>query len=635
MVEYDRRTKLLTVYHQGTHTCSPKPDRRVRERFAEENLLDRRIRNTPKEMRVDMVGYHVAMGDIEKAVEVAEMMDDKDLLEKIRYCAGDYGVHITSESDVESFRNIMKMKKSSDLKDKYYIYKVGCKSTGADSSYVFKTSRQALEMALKMDLRNQVNGVNTSLHKVSSLAFERVHIDAMHSRCKNYKTLGMYVYHHGLRKMQVLASMDVEHENSAEITRFLKFFNEALAEVKKDPKYVWDPLSGFYCDEAGANFEAISAALGNNVLGKTVTCQWHFQNCARGQLKHVKTYDRETYKKMYKRLCYDTTRNDYERTVRSLDRICERAKITSWWEWWKARSVHIVPAFRGFGLPGLNLAEVGHRKLIEGKRMSLTVCAWKDITAFIIQERDYIAFINNTSKVAGRGLNLFMQRRKDIREERRFIFQACDALERGDITLEDPALKETFVPNKRAKHRAPKSYTSGNPTQKRKSTPAAAGRPPKRKRRDMQEDLSSSESDDEGGNSDTVPTHLEKIHLKKNPPTLVFNVGRTKICSGCEIYYEKKEKREPLNLVFKFNMKRSWYHKGMLHTNPYKSAAYFHARDLACLKCIPELQNINMDGIYVDNATFAGLTDKHIAYLRKINMYEHLVRNREAVKKKI
>ena len=39
------------------------------------------------------------------------------------------------------------------------------------------------------------------------------------------------------------------------------------------------------CDEAGANFLGIEAVLGKEFLAKTVSCQWHFHQCAKNNMK--------------------------------------------------------------------------------------------------------------------------------------------------------------------------------------------------------------------------------------------------------------------------------------------------------------------------------------------------------------
>ena len=37
--------------------------------------------------------------------------------------------------------------------------------------------------------------------------------------------------------------------------------------------------------------------------------------------------------------------------------------------------------------------------------------------------------------------------------------------------------------------------------------------------------------------------------------------------------------------------------------------AYFHSRDLACLRCVPELSNINENHIYIEDGVYHSLTE--------------------------
>ena len=138
----------------------------------------------------------------------------------------------------------------------------------------------------------------------------------------------------------------------------------------------------------------------------------------------------------------------------ALEAICQQSNLGEWWSWWHARCYHIVPAFQGFNLPGVNLAESGNSFIKCRQKMSLAVAAWTDMILMIIQDRDYIAFKNQTAKVSGRGLNLKQRKEHADRAEENFIDRCCEALEEGDI--EAVAMLETqpgemFVPNKKAK----------------------------------------------------------------------------------------------------------------------------------------------------------------------------------------
>ena len=50
--EYDKNASLLTIYHQGEHICTAKPDVIPKKKYAESNILDHNLHSTPKEMKI-------------------------------------------------------------------------------------------------------------------------------------------------------------------------------------------------------------------------------------------------------------------------------------------------------------------------------------------------------------------------------------------------------------------------------------------------------------------------------------------------------------------------------------------------------------------------------------------------------
>ena len=51
---------------------------------------------------------------------------------------------------------------------------------------------------------------------------------------------------------------------------------------------------------------------------------------------------------------------------------------------------HIIPAFRGFKIPGLNLAETGHSMIKTKNKMWLSMATHRDVYFFIIQDLEHI-----------------------------------------------------------------------------------------------------------------------------------------------------------------------------------------------------------------------------------------------------
>ena len=51
-----------------------------------------------------------------------------------------------------------------------------------------------------------------------------------------------------------------------------------------------------------------------------------------------------------------------------------------------------------------------------------------------------------------------------------------------------------------------------------------------------------------------VPEVVEDQKLHYNPPHLVMLIGKVIVCSGCEIPFNRKDRQEPNNFVFKYIM---------------------------------------------------------------------------------
>ena len=142
------------------------------------------------------------------------------------------------------------------------IYKVNDASFNDEQDIVFKTSRRMLNLALSMDQNATTK---------SPLQEEIAYFDAMHSRCKNWKTLTLWVYHPVSRKLMCLATMETKSESSTTCALFWKIWNKALAEVKGEANYSFNP-KGFMTDEAGANANGILEVYGPDAIRKSYTC---------------------------------------------------------------------------------------------------------------------------------------------------------------------------------------------------------------------------------------------------------------------------------------------------------------------------------------------------------------------------
>ena len=71
-----------------------------------------------------------------------------------------------------------------------------------------------------------------------------------------------------------------------------------------------------------------------------------------------------------------------------------------WLEFWHDRQVHFVPAFCGFGYPGLNLAEAGQSTMRQ-KQLAQVNAAFDDVIRQIQQDKIYQLTLQNEVKGLG------------------------------------------------------------------------------------------------------------------------------------------------------------------------------------------------------------------------------------------
>ena len=129
---------------------------------------------------------------------------------------------------------------------------------------------------------------------------------------------------------------------------------------------------------------------------------------ARLKKRFVKSKWKKGFYTLCKRFIKAPTRSEYESISALLKKICAESEILDWFLWWDEWKFHIVPAFRGFNLSGLNLAESGQSgmKPKTRKKLKLVDAAYKDIAQILRQDEAYRAYIGNVSKEIGKGLNI-------------------------------------------------------------------------------------------------------------------------------------------------------------------------------------------------------------------------------------
>ena len=98
------------------------------------------------------------------------------------------------------------------------------------------------------------------------------------------------------------------------------------------------------------------------------------------------------------------TKNAYEEYHTKLENICICSNVKSWIDFWHKRGFHFVSAFRGFFLPGVNLAkarQAGMKHQQNHRLLALVNVAHKDISAQMWQDDLYRATVENCTSARG------------------------------------------------------------------------------------------------------------------------------------------------------------------------------------------------------------------------------------------
>ena len=255
IMEYNRQTETLTIWHQGKHRCQVKPGHKTLEQKQKgKEMLMYIMRQYPKvsckeQTRLGAL-YHLQRGEPQMAREFIVTMMDNDTYNQAKKEIMDEIIGVERHS-INAF-GIIKQKQ--DEQDPLHIFKINDKKLNGKPSFIFKSSTPMACIALLMDENSKVK---TPFQ--DAVAF----MDGLHSRVVDYTTLMFWVHNPMIWHLQHIACMECESENTENITTFLTLVNEMLRQLKEDPNYMWAPKC-IMADENGANKNVIE-----NVFGKT------------------------------------------------------------------------------------------------------------------------------------------------------------------------------------------------------------------------------------------------------------------------------------------------------------------------------------------------------------------------------
>ena len=65
-MEFEFSFQIVTVMHQGTHRCQLKPDGKSQMEYVQKETLNRDLRKSPRELKIDLIGYYLAQGTLKR-----------------------------------------------------------------------------------------------------------------------------------------------------------------------------------------------------------------------------------------------------------------------------------------------------------------------------------------------------------------------------------------------------------------------------------------------------------------------------------------------------------------------------------------------------------------------------------------
>ena len=400
-----------------------------------------------------------------------------------------------------SFEAVSVLKKKTDLKDAFLIYKANDGSLNEQPSYVFKSSKLRANMAINMD--------RTEDHVLSK---EYCHFDGKHDRCKNCVTLTASVYHPVLRRMVKLPIMECNSENEENLILFWNLLNEVIRRESGNKYTFFDPC-GFICDEAGANWASLKSVFGDDVLQRTKGCELHYLQSLH---RHANTLNSRKSKHNLKKLGNNLREAAtpagfqavYDSIVSFINAKHEKRKhLLHWLQWWVERKTHFSKAYR----PLHNLSEPVNSSFQRRghSNISLVDAALEDVAESLLLEK--IRFWqSHGEKVYGSGpTQPQLQQRENSNQVRRAeqIIKEIDTYSNTDTVVSRKDAQRTAIIDPQCSHRPTKSKK-----RMRNSSSCSKKAPAKKRHVSMFDDTDefSSSSSDQSSSKDSRPRVFRK-----------------------------------------------------------------------------------------------------------------------------
>ena len=196
--------------------------------------------------------------------------------------------------------------------------------------------------------------------------------DGKENRTRNFTTLTASVYHPLLQKQIALATMECRSEDSVNVGKFWRLFNQALKNATVcEEKF--EPI-GWVTDMASANLNGLAMVYGEDVLNKAKGCEFHFKKSVNTRKAIFPEHLQPQFLHLTDQLLRASTLTAY---AAQHDAICDflgkngGGELSEWLSWWHDRRHVMFRAFTGFDKPRSNLAEVVHASWVNRGQVCL------------------------------------------------------------------------------------------------------------------------------------------------------------------------------------------------------------------------------------------------------------------------
>jgi hypothetical protein len=156
--------------------------------------------------------------------------------------------------------------------------------------------------------------------------------------------------------------MEVENEDTENVTLFWNLFNEVLRKVSGNDSMLFNPTR--WCtDMAGANLAGLTVVYGEDVQRRIKLCEFHFKDHQNKKAQKLNPDSTDKFKQLCDKMRQSATETHYNSVKKRLDSFIsskeEHKFLETWLAWWHDRRF-IFCAFAPQNAPCMNQAEVIH-----------------------------------------------------------------------------------------------------------------------------------------------------------------------------------------------------------------------------------------------------------------------------------